>query len=97
MFPTPIQKASPFVRTGYQVLLPIALVLLLLAMAGYYGWLARKSRPRQNAFIKQNPQQSPTQALAIEHWFAAGFGLPGQQHAVNKPARWLKIQIGGNA
>ncbi|KQW27982.1 sugar ABC transporter permease [Rhizobium sp. Root274] len=34
MFPTPIQKASPFVRTGYQVLLPIALVLWLLPLIG---------------------------------------------------------------
>jgi multiple sugar transport system permease protein len=34
MFPTPIQKASPLVRTGYQVLLPIALVLWLLPLIG---------------------------------------------------------------
>jgi multiple sugar transport system permease protein len=34
MFPTPIQKASPFVRTGYKVLLPVALFLWLLPLIG---------------------------------------------------------------
>ncbi|KPF45060.1 carbohydrate ABC transporter permease [Rhizobium sp. AAP43] len=34
MFPTPIQKASPFAQTAYKVLLPIALVLWLLPLIG---------------------------------------------------------------
>ena len=34
MFPTPIQKASPLVRSGYKVLLPIALLLWLLPLIG---------------------------------------------------------------
>jgi multiple sugar transport system permease protein len=34
MFPTPIQKASPFIRTGYKVMLPIALFLWLLPLIG---------------------------------------------------------------
>lgn len=54
MFPTPIAKASPFVRNGYKVLLPIALFIWLLPLIGiavtsirpssdlaagnYFGW-----------------------------------------------------------
>ncbi|MGL3607513.1 carbohydrate ABC transporter permease [Rhizobium sp. G187] len=34
MFPTPIQKASPFAQTAYKLLLPIALVLWLLPLIG---------------------------------------------------------------
>lgn len=34
MFPTPIQKASPFVRLGYKAILPAALVLWLLPLIG---------------------------------------------------------------
>lgn len=34
MFPTPIQKASPFVRVGYKLFLPVALVLWLLPLLG---------------------------------------------------------------
>lgn len=34
MFPTPIQKASPFVRLGYKAILPVALVLWLLPLIG---------------------------------------------------------------
>ena len=34
MFPTPIQKASPFVRVGYKLFLPVALVLWLLPLIG---------------------------------------------------------------
>lgn len=34
MFPTPIQKASPFVRIGYKLFLPVALVLWLLPLLG---------------------------------------------------------------
>ncbi|HBF28485.1 carbohydrate ABC transporter permease [Rhizobium sp.] len=34
MFPTPIQKASPLVRIGYNVILPVALVLWLLPLIG---------------------------------------------------------------
>ncbi|QLF68726.1 carbohydrate ABC transporter permease [Peteryoungia desertarenae] len=34
MFPTPIQKASPLVRSGYKVMLPIALFLWLLPLIG---------------------------------------------------------------
>lgn len=54
MFPTPIAKASPFVRRGYKILLPIALLVWLLPLIGiavtsvrpssdlaagnYFGW-----------------------------------------------------------
>ena len=54
MFPTPVQKASPAARIGYQALLPLALILWLLpliavaifsirpdadfARANYWGW-----------------------------------------------------------
>lgn len=34
MFPAPVQKAAPWVRIGYQVLLPVALVLWLLPLIG---------------------------------------------------------------
>ncbi|AOG12040.1 MULTISPECIES: carbohydrate ABC transporter permease [Rhizobiaceae] len=34
MFPTPIQKASPFAQTAYKILLPVALVLWLLPLIG---------------------------------------------------------------
>lgn len=34
MFPTPIQKASPFAQTAYKLLLPVALVLWLLPLIG---------------------------------------------------------------
>ncbi|KAA3518651.1 ABC transporter permease subunit [Agrobacterium vitis] len=34
MFPTPIQKASPIVRFGYNLVLPVALVLWLLPLLG---------------------------------------------------------------
>ncbi len=34
MFPTPIQKASPFAQTAYKVLLPVALFLCLLPLIG---------------------------------------------------------------
>ena len=34
MFPTPIAKASPLVRTGYQILLPIALFVWLFPLVG---------------------------------------------------------------
>jgi multiple sugar transport system permease protein len=34
MFPTPIQKASPLVRIGYKLFLPVALVLWLLPLLG---------------------------------------------------------------
>lgn len=34
MFPTPIQKASPAVRIGYQVLLPVALMIWLIPLIG---------------------------------------------------------------
>ncbi|THF48319.1 carbohydrate ABC transporter permease [Allorhizobium terrae] len=34
MFPTPIQKASPVVRIGYKLFLPVALVLWLLPLIG---------------------------------------------------------------
>jgi multiple sugar transport system permease protein len=34
MFPTPVQKASPFIRTGYQLLLPIALIVWLFPLIG---------------------------------------------------------------
>lgn len=34
MFPTPIQKASPFARTAYKILLPVALFLWLLPLIG---------------------------------------------------------------
>ncbi|WP_137136380.1 carbohydrate ABC transporter permease [Rhizobium sp. FKY42] len=34
MFPTPIQKASPFAQTAYKVVLPLALVLWLLPLIG---------------------------------------------------------------
>ena len=34
MFPTPIQKASPAVRIGYQVLLPVALMIWLVPLIG---------------------------------------------------------------
>jgi multiple sugar transport system permease protein len=34
MFPTPIHKASPAVRTGYKVLLPVALVIWLIPLIG---------------------------------------------------------------
>jgi multiple sugar transport system permease protein len=34
MFPTPIQKASPFAQTAYKILLPLALVLWLLPLIG---------------------------------------------------------------
>ncbi|MDO6966596.1 carbohydrate ABC transporter permease [Rhizobium alvei] len=34
MFPTPIQKASPFAQTAYKVLLPVALMLWLLPLIG---------------------------------------------------------------
>ena len=54
MFPTPIAKASPFVRNGYKILLPFALIVWLLPLIGiavtsirpssdlasgnYFGW-----------------------------------------------------------
>ena len=34
MFPTPIQKASPAARIGYQVLLPVALMIWLIPLIG---------------------------------------------------------------
>lgn len=34
MFPTPIQKASPFTQTAYKILLPVALFLWLLPLIG---------------------------------------------------------------
>jgi multiple sugar transport system permease protein len=34
MFPSPIQNASPWMRTGYTVLLPVALILWLLPLIG---------------------------------------------------------------
>jgi multiple sugar transport system permease protein len=34
MFPMPVQKAKPWIRTGYQVLLPFALLLWLLPLIG---------------------------------------------------------------
>lgn len=34
MFPTPIQKASPFAQTAYKILLPVALFLWLLPLIG---------------------------------------------------------------
>ena len=34
MFPSPIQNASPWMRTGYKVLLPVSLVLWLLPLIG---------------------------------------------------------------
>ena len=34
MFPTPIEKASRFVQTGYKILLPVALFLWLLPLIG---------------------------------------------------------------
>lgn len=34
MFPTPIQKASPLVQTGYKIILPIALIVWLLPLIG---------------------------------------------------------------
>lgn len=34
MFPTPIARTSPFVRTGYKILLPIALIIWLLPLIG---------------------------------------------------------------
>ncbi len=34
MFPTPIQKASPFAQTAYKILLPVALLLWLLPLIG---------------------------------------------------------------
>lgn len=34
MFPTPIQKASPFAQTAYKILLPVALILWLLPLIG---------------------------------------------------------------
>ena len=34
MFPTPIQKASPFAQTSYKILLPVALFLWLLPLIG---------------------------------------------------------------
>ena len=34
MFPTPVQKASPAVRAGYQVLLPVALLVWLFPLLG---------------------------------------------------------------
>ncbi len=34
MFPTPVQKASPFIRTGYQLLLPLALIVWLFPLIG---------------------------------------------------------------
>jgi multiple sugar transport system permease protein len=34
MFPTPIAKASPLARTGYKIMLPIALILWLLPLIG---------------------------------------------------------------
>jgi len=34
MFPTPIAKASPLVRTGYQILLPVALFVWLFPLIG---------------------------------------------------------------
>lgn len=34
MFPTPIQKASPLVQTGYKIILPIALIVWLFPLIG---------------------------------------------------------------
>ncbi len=34
MFPTPIQKASPFAQMAYKILLPVALFLWLLPLIG---------------------------------------------------------------
>lgn len=34
MFPTPVQKAAPWVRIGYQVLLPVVLVIWLFPLIG---------------------------------------------------------------
>ncbi len=34
MFPTPVQRATPLVRTGYQILLPLALIVWLLPLIG---------------------------------------------------------------
>ena len=34
MFPTPVQRATPFVRLGYQVLLPLALIIWLFPLIG---------------------------------------------------------------
>ena len=34
MFPTPVAKAAPWVRNGYNIVLPVALVIWLLPLIG---------------------------------------------------------------
>ena len=85
MFPTPIEKSSPAVRTGYQLFLPVALVIWLLPLIAIF-----MTSVRPGADINQgNVFGWPSQWQLVEN-YAAVFG---QSKAVTYLWNSVKITV----